>query len=587
MNSQTYLAGILVAAWAASASFAQNPRPSVSIVSGANVKDPAISTGASLTAVAYVDDDLEQVFVSTSDGRGLSWSAPVRVDSDTTGAQKSIAPSGVAVVDSTIYVLWSDQRFGGSETMILNTSSDAGATWDGEQLPDQGLFVGAGSVSDAKLVVLNGGGTGDRLSILFKFDPGSSIEDLYYLRSSDGGVTFQAPVYLPGVATDVDELGLVAAGLDLEGAVYVAWEDDRTGIDNVYFRQSQDGGETWSSEIQVSTSSPISFDAEGSVAVDGMNGTIVVSWVSRDLTGATPDGLRAAISHDGGLTFGTDFLIGSYPGGTNVRDGHVVMNALGTLIASWIDDRSGSDELYASISTDGGLTFGPDAVTLTSAPYGGIWNGGWWGSTCLMVDGFKERSYDCDIHIGWIVNWFTAVGLTSGTPDGPPIILNDSLVEGRGAATFNPLYGNIIVIWPTGVVGGPGLSAAGYRPQTIEPEGFGFGQPSSFSFSSFLPDPVTGSAALGFAVAAAGTGSLPLPLGDGRDLGIAFDVLTQTTLVNPGLFTTPLLPDGTGSTAPFPSTLPPGYTFQVVGLSLFLTTGTFGQISDVTQVVAQ
>jgi hypothetical protein len=84
---------------------------------------------------------------------------------------------------------------------------------------------------------------------------------LYFSNSTDGGEHWSSPVDVSLAPAGVNNLfpAMVASG---DGDVRIAWQDDRNGLDaggndpsarwNTYYRRSQDGGMTWSAETQLS-----------------------------------------------------------------------------------------------------------------------------------------------------------------------------------------------------------------------------------------------------------------------------------------------------------------------------------------------
>ncbi|HEY3524234.1 MAG TPA: sialidase family protein, partial [Candidatus Limnocylindrales bacterium] len=90
-----------------------------------------------------------------------------------------------------------------------------------------------------------------------KFD----VQRVYFARSTDEAASFSDPVDVSAAPTGANNAfpALVARGA---GDVRIAWMDDRNGFDsgggdpdarwNVYERQSDDGGATWTGEAQLS-----------------------------------------------------------------------------------------------------------------------------------------------------------------------------------------------------------------------------------------------------------------------------------------------------------------------------------------------
>jgi hypothetical protein len=161
------------------------------------------------------------------------------------------------------------------------------------------------------------------------------------------------------------------------GTLYVTWtEFDDYGTSNpsdssrIRFSKSTDQGITWSNAITISDRSGDCIDSdntdEGAVPTVGPNGEIYVSW-------AGPLGLMFDKSTDGGQTWGTDIFVSSIPGGWDFDvSGIYRANGLpitmcdisnspynGYIYVVWSDQRNGATDtdIFMSRSTNGGTTW--------------------------------------------------------------------------------------------------------------------------------------------------------------------------------------------------------------------------------------
>jgi hypothetical protein len=90
-----------------------------------------------------------------------------------------------------------------------------------------------------------------------------------------------------------------------ENGIYIAWWSNKTGNDEVMFRASTDGGNTFSNKIDLSnTTSSNSTRVE--IAADG--GNVIVTWWE---TNQTDDIAVAKMSTDFGKTFGPLLILAS------------------------------------------------------------------------------------------------------------------------------------------------------------------------------------------------------------------------------------------------------------------------------------
>jgi hypothetical protein len=102
------------------------------------------------------------------------------------------------------------------------------------------------------------------------------------------------------ISSDVrDGTSRLAAPLAVSGDnIYVAWWTNKTGNDEVMFRDSTDAGKTFSDKIDLSnTSNSDSINVQ--IAED--EGKVAVSWWERNTTSNEP---VMRISNDNGKTFG-------------------------------------------------------------------------------------------------------------------------------------------------------------------------------------------------------------------------------------------------------------------------------------------
>jgi hypothetical protein len=159
------------------------------------------------------------------------------------------------------------------------------------------------------------------------------------------------------------------------GNVYVAWTRfDRYGSDDpldnsqIYFARSTDGGLSFQPPFRVSQLGGDCRDSddtvEGAVPAVGIHGEVYLVW-------AGPRGLEFDVSLDGGNTFADDRVLFDMPGGwdsevPNVsrHNGmpvtgvdHSLGKFRGTLYVNWIDDRNGDLDVFVAHSRDSGKTW--------------------------------------------------------------------------------------------------------------------------------------------------------------------------------------------------------------------------------------
>jgi hypothetical protein len=285
----------------------------------------------------------------------------VRVDTDPAGAAHSEGIR-VAVDGANVYCVWSDRRNGGAD-VYFNRSTDGGATW---QLSDVRLdtdLMGAADSADPQLAHEDG-----RLFVVWEDSRGGGW-DIYFQRSDDGGATWLgADVRLdsdaPGQALSEDPV----IGVD-GSAVHVAWEEERDGQRDVYYRGSTDGGVTFRPEVVLNTAPGASYSDRPRMAVSGDR--IYVAW--KDNRTGTYD-IHLNASADRGLTWlAPDVRVETgVPGASDSNDPEIDAEGDNVYVV-WSDSRAGNGDIRMNRSDDGGQSWLIADVRIdTDAPGAGI-----------------------------------------------------------------------------------------------------------------------------------------------------------------------------------------------------------------------
>ncbi|KAA3606734.1 MAG: exo-alpha-sialidase [Planctomycetota bacterium] len=568
---------------------AQNPRASTQVdtTSTGTGLGPAVATDGNLSAVVYNDGSTggsNTVNVVTSDARGLTWSAPTVVDADITAARKFTQRDSVAVIGNSIYVAWEDERNGASnEDLFFNYSDDGGATWAGEVMIDKGYPAATGAVRDWRMVVQEG--SPNMVYFLISTDPTTSAnEELYVSSSLDGGATFSAavPVSSAGLGTaDVDGIDLAAQGMTL----HVAFVDNRSGVsgtNEVWYQQSTDGGATWlGADVQIDSSGlgvgDAQFDPE--IATFGTN---VALAFQEELTSATNEELRMAVSNDGGTTWGADVMIGGYdPTLDDLDNMTLAATGFGMFAAAWEDNRTGADEIYVATSMDAGASWTESPITTAGGGFPRI-IGSDDGSANILGVAWTSGAFPNTAQVSFTWN--------SGNSWSTPVDVSDNAgfdVDFHEMA-LNGDYNNFICAWLSDDLGTNHVYVGGLRSATLTVNGIiRGGVPVNFDMDFFSFD----SGGFAGVLISGGTGSFPLPFGDGRETGLLNDaILTQSIANNPGVLTAGITATGSGTTPlfPWPGTLPVGTPLYLVAVGFDPSGGvTLGNITDIVEDMVQ
>ncbi len=186
--------------------------------------------------------------------------------------------------------------------------------------------------------------------------------DIYYKRSSDAGITWSPDTRL----TNHPEQYGADPSIGVSGStVHIVWRDRRDYNDEIYYKRSIDNGLTWGPDIRLTQDD--SASSNPSMAVSASN--IHVVW--HDSRDDTTCEIYYKRSQDNGETWGPDVRLTANSARSKVPSVAVVGSNIHVV---WSDNRDGNDEIYYKCSTDNGTTWGPDTRMTNNAPAGSDFN---------------------------------------------------------------------------------------------------------------------------------------------------------------------------------------------------------------------
>lgn len=299
----------------------------------------------------------EELYLINSQNAGASFSAAVYVPG-IVGQTADVDAIGMAVQGLIVHIAYADDRAGDSsfDDVFYCRSSDGGATFGVQdlQLDTSGALVGdqeagaeveLGVAADGLLVAVS---WESELSDL-------ANEEVRVAVSTNGGTSFNADVMVGGYSTATDDADNAVLAIN-DGNVIVAWEDNRTGSDEIYVATSADNGATFF-ETQLSTTGG-GFPA---IAGPGDGGDyLAIGWTG----GTFPESAFGSISLDGGATFPAGSAYSTTTGDADFN--RISFNGLyDNLVSVWLtDDVGGFNNVFA-----GG--YRSQTVTLNGVPAAG------------------------------------------------------------------------------------------------------------------------------------------------------------------------------------------------------------------------
>jgi len=198
---------------------------------------------------------------------------------------------------------------------------------------------------------------------------GEPFEHVYAARLAPDGRSFLPAVRVDqGVPVDAathhDNKWAPAIAAARRSA-WIAWGDFRSYNWDIYLARSDDHGASWGANVRVDDYAAVErINERPALAVD-RDGTLHAAWT--DLRARQPDtNIRYTRSRDAGASFSASHQIdGSDAGADPDRDTPagqwrpaLAVDA-GHVFVAWQDDRLGNDDVFFTLSTDGGGSFAP------------------------------------------------------------------------------------------------------------------------------------------------------------------------------------------------------------------------------------
>ncbi|MBL8017630.1 MAG: T9SS type A sorting domain-containing protein [Ignavibacteria bacterium] len=184
--------------------------------------------------------------------------------------------------------------------------------------------------------------------------------EIYYRRSPDNGISWGAVTRLTNNSALSEYPVLACSGNN----VHLVWIDERdmSPQGSVYTKRSTDGGLTWGSDIRLTVLGTDAFVLTASVAVKG---DIVHIAFSADIVGFNTE-IYYLRSPDNGLSWGSFVRLTNFSGDSYLP---VISVADSTIHLAWQDNRTGNSEIYYKRSTNLGLNWAVDTrMTNNTAP---------------------------------------------------------------------------------------------------------------------------------------------------------------------------------------------------------------------------
>jgi len=200
------------------------------------------------------------ILLSRSTDHGKTWSAPIRVSAKNQGggvygSQVAVGPKGE------VYVVYFFHGFNGNAKLYLTKSTDGGVTFSRPVaiISSFNTLTFDSTYLHWALPALAASPASGNVYVLYSDQPNKSVgAEVEFIRSTDGGATFSAPVVINDVAAGHQFMAAIT--VDSAGVIHASWFDTRnsptdSSIYDIYAAFSEDDGATFSPNARVTASS--------------------------------------------------------------------------------------------------------------------------------------------------------------------------------------------------------------------------------------------------------------------------------------------------------------------------------------------
>jgi hypothetical protein len=273
-----------------------------------------------------------EVFYMRSTDAGLSWSQ----DTILSGQGNLSTNPSITTSGSNVHLVYQDMRDGNWE-IYYKGSTDGGTSWT----IDKRLTNNPAS-SNIPSVAAN-----EQFVHAVYQDPrdGNGGPEIYYRRSTDGGNFWDTNLRLTNAAGYSEYPSICTSG----STMHVAWQDERDGNEEIYYKRSSDNGSNWGTDTRLT----VDNDYSRNPSISAVGSIVHVAWSD----GRDSDELEIYYkqSTDGGLSWGSDLRITYSP--RSSYDPSIVTSDSVINIFYLVSPGGSTPSLYNTRSLDNGQTW--------------------------------------------------------------------------------------------------------------------------------------------------------------------------------------------------------------------------------------
>ena len=172
--------------------------------------------------------------------------------------------------------------------------------------------------------------------------PGNN--DIFFRASNNNGASFITPINLSNNTGGSSNPQIATSGNN----VYVTWQDNTPGNNDIFFRASNNNGTSFGSPINLSNSTGGSSNPQ--IAISGNN--VYVTWI--DNTPGNND-IFVAASNNNGASFGNPINLSNNAGSSTSPQ---IATSGNNVYVTWYDGPFGNTDIFVAASNNNGASFG-------------------------------------------------------------------------------------------------------------------------------------------------------------------------------------------------------------------------------------
>ncbi|MGD1837380.1 MAG: sialidase family protein [Nitrososphaeraceae archaeon] len=209
--------------------------------SGFEAADPQIAAKGDNVYIVWDDENGDLIKFSFSTDNGQTFSPPNDLSTDENTSQ---SPQ-IALHRDHIYVVWQDFAPGNGE-IFFSFSTDNGQSFS---QPDN--ISNTDGISSSPMI----GTKGDNVYVVWR-DTTPGNQDIFFSFSTDNGITFSEPDNISNTDGDSTLPRIATSGYN----VYIVWEDETPGNNDIFFSFSTNNGQSFSQPDNISNNDGASDD---------------------------------------------------------------------------------------------------------------------------------------------------------------------------------------------------------------------------------------------------------------------------------------------------------------------------------------